>query len=675
MQFLYPQFLWALSLLSIPIIIHLFHFRRFKTVYFSNTRFIQHIKNEKQTKTRLKHLLVLISRLLVIALLVFAFAQPYFPGKSDILNSGKVSVSIYLDNSRSMENTGQKDILFEQARKKAIKIVESYPDNAEFQILTNLLKTKEEKYYNQEQAIKIIEELQLASSSRNLKSIIDKIQSTKANLSSHAVYLFSDFQKSMVDFSTINLDTTSTYYIIKEEAISEDNLSIDSAWFEGPFQNLGQSNILKVRLSNNSKQDIPDLKLTLDLNGSQKITSYSIPKESQSIIDLEFQINKTAWNKGRLIIEDYPNRFDDIYYFSFFVKSNSHVLHISEHSNTHIEHVFETDPFFDFSRISPSKYNPNQLNKQELIILDALTDFSSNLRADIIQYLQNGGNVLIIPPSDTLFNPNTYKQLFNDLMISPFEKIIIQKQSLTNISETHPFFSGIFEQENQKSRYAQVSRYFSKSKNRYYTEEKLLSLQNGDAILSISQVGRGNAFVLNTALHPAWSTLSSESIFLPMLYNCALYHNSKMPIAYEMDVTRSFSLSQDMSLSNNLRMLSNDKDFIPSYTSTGGEYRFFLTEDYSEPGFYTLTSSNADDENHPVVSINGNTRESELESFSIPELRELSKTLSFNLLNHSNDKLDKQFLQHQHKHAFWKILLFAALLFLLVEILLIRLMR
>jgi Mg/Co/Ni transporter MgtE len=41
-----------------------------------------------------------------------------------------------------MENTGQKDILFEQARKKAIKIVESYPDNAEFQILTNLLKTK-----------------------------------------------------------------------------------------------------------------------------------------------------------------------------------------------------------------------------------------------------------------------------------------------------------------------------------------------------------------------------------------------------------------------------------------------------------------------------------------------------------------------------------------------------
>jgi hypothetical protein len=45
---------------------------------------------KKQTKTRLKHLLVLISRLLVIALLVFAFAQPYFPGKSDILNSGKV---------------------------------------------------------------------------------------------------------------------------------------------------------------------------------------------------------------------------------------------------------------------------------------------------------------------------------------------------------------------------------------------------------------------------------------------------------------------------------------------------------------------------------------------------------------------------------------------------------
>ncbi|MCC6723197.1 MAG: BatA domain-containing protein, partial [Saprospiraceae bacterium] len=35
MQFLYPGFLFALAALAIPIIIHLFYFRRFKKVYFT----------------------------------------------------------------------------------------------------------------------------------------------------------------------------------------------------------------------------------------------------------------------------------------------------------------------------------------------------------------------------------------------------------------------------------------------------------------------------------------------------------------------------------------------------------------------------------------------------------------------------------------------------------------
>jgi hypothetical protein len=82
------------------------------------------------------------------------------------------------------------------------------------------------------------------------------------------------------------------------------------------------------------------------------------------------------------------------------------MFYTSQNKAIPISNMFLKPTHFSISAgYHPSKYNPNQLNKQELIILDALTDFSSNLRADIIQYLQNGGNVLFIPPSDTLFNP------------------------------------------------------------------------------------------------------------------------------------------------------------------------------------------------------------------------------------------------------------------------------
>ena len=54
MNFLYPNFLWALTAIAIPIIIHLFNFRKFKTVYFSNVAFLKNIKEETKSKSQLK---------------------------------------------------------------------------------------------------------------------------------------------------------------------------------------------------------------------------------------------------------------------------------------------------------------------------------------------------------------------------------------------------------------------------------------------------------------------------------------------------------------------------------------------------------------------------------------------------------------------------------------------
>ena len=68
MQLLYPAFLLALAALAIPIIIHLFHFRRFKKVYFTNVRFLKEVKEETSNRSRLRNLLVLLMRLLALPL-------------------------------------------------------------------------------------------------------------------------------------------------------------------------------------------------------------------------------------------------------------------------------------------------------------------------------------------------------------------------------------------------------------------------------------------------------------------------------------------------------------------------------------------------------------------------------------------------------------------------------
>src|ERR1041384_4906996 len=100
MTFLYPSFLWALAALSIPVIIHLFNFRRTTRVLFSNTRFLKLVKEVTTAKRRLKHYLILACRLLFLLFLVLTFAQPIIPAIEQIGNGR--SLTLYIDNSQSM---------------------------------------------------------------------------------------------------------------------------------------------------------------------------------------------------------------------------------------------------------------------------------------------------------------------------------------------------------------------------------------------------------------------------------------------------------------------------------------------------------------------------------------------------------------------------------------------
>ena len=136
MSFLYPTFLYALAAVAIPIIIHLFNFQRYKTVLFTNVRFLKEVKQQTKQQAQLKHLLVLLARILFIVFLVLAFAKPFIPVTEQASGTGN-AVSIFLDNSLSMDATNEDGRLFDQARNSVAEIVAAYKPTDRFQLLTN----------------------------------------------------------------------------------------------------------------------------------------------------------------------------------------------------------------------------------------------------------------------------------------------------------------------------------------------------------------------------------------------------------------------------------------------------------------------------------------------------------------------------------------------------------
>ena len=166
MSFVNPAFLFALSAISIPIIIHLIQLRRYKKIFFSNVAFLHSIEEQQRQSSKLKHLLVLLARILTILFLVLAFAQPYIPVNKQIVNYGKNYVSIYVDNSFSMDRQGANGTLFDEAKRKAKEIVASFKSNDEFQLLGNEFSGNQQRWIGKEAFIKSLAELKIRPESR-----------------------------------------------------------------------------------------------------------------------------------------------------------------------------------------------------------------------------------------------------------------------------------------------------------------------------------------------------------------------------------------------------------------------------------------------------------------------------------------------------------------------------
>ncbi len=105
MQFKNPEILYLLFLLIIPILIHLFQLQRFQKIAFTNVKLLKEIKQQTRKSSKLKKLLILLTRLLLFTSLIIAFSQPYLPGKN---NRNNHKTFIYLDNSYSMQAKGEK---------------------------------------------------------------------------------------------------------------------------------------------------------------------------------------------------------------------------------------------------------------------------------------------------------------------------------------------------------------------------------------------------------------------------------------------------------------------------------------------------------------------------------------------------------------------------------------
>lgn len=171
MQFTHPEFLYGLLFILIPIFIHLFNFRRYRTTYFSNVKLLKHLVTQTKRESQIKQWVVLALRVLGIAALVIAFAQPYIPNDNNT-KSGSL-VTIFIDNSFSMDAESANGTFLNEAADAAKSIVNAYSYNDDFLLLTQELSGKMSHLLNKDEVLEKIDEIQISNHSHSLEEILE----------------------------------------------------------------------------------------------------------------------------------------------------------------------------------------------------------------------------------------------------------------------------------------------------------------------------------------------------------------------------------------------------------------------------------------------------------------------------------------------------------------------
>ena len=212
MQFLFPTFLWSLLAVGIPIAIHLFNFRRTRRIYFSNVSLLKNVEMETSSFRRLKQYLILATRVLAIAALALAFAQPYLPSSNKSGTNAQSVTSVYLDNSFSMQNEDNNQRFFDIATGKLEQLLTLFRNATRLQLITNDFDAQEQQLTTTDRIKDRLTTLKLSHTPRSLPSIYKRqvnLMSRYAGSGKNQFFWFSDFQKSTVgDVASLKVDST-----------------------------------------------------------------------------------------------------------------------------------------------------------------------------------------------------------------------------------------------------------------------------------------------------------------------------------------------------------------------------------------------------------------------------------------------------------------------------------
>ncbi len=632
---------------------------------------------ETKSKSKIKHFLILCARVLALASIILAFAQPFIPTGDNVAKTGVKTVGLYIDNSFSMESESESGNVLEIAKNKALEIVKYHSPTDVFQLITNDFEGKNQRWLTQEEITELIPEIDFSAQSRKVTDVYARHRdlAEKEESDKHIIYVLSDLQKSVTDIAGLSLDSSYAVQFVPTPSAYAENLFIDSVWFSSPSRNLNTVENLHVSIGNTLNSPRENVPVKLFINGTQKsILSIDLLPGVFTDTVLTYTNSSPGFKNARIQIEDYPVVFDDEYFLGYNVSEKTKVLEISANVNQIFSNLFKNEAEYDFSKFNQNQVDYNRFPEFDLIIVNQLTLISSGLRQELNKFAQAGGNLVIIPSIDA--DISSYNGLLSARKADLLSGVKNAELKVSRLNTDHFIYKDVFDETSRNMPLPKVSSYFSSTGSSTTNRDELVTLQNGAPFLSCFENGNSYIYLFHTSLNAGQTDLASHSLLVYTLHSIANNARASSKPFFELGEEDAFTLKSaaDGGAETIIKMKSAEGDeFIPEFRRREGRFDIFPGENASLSGNYDILS---EDETIGVIGVNYNRAESLIDYYDAYDLKQ--ELMKLGLENYTSvitsdlNTIAASIQEVNEGKTLWKSFIIMALLFLGIEILLIK---
>ena len=642
MHFKQPEILYFLFLLIVPILVHLFQLRRFKKEHFTNVRFLKALSIQTRKSSKIKKWLLLACRLLVLIFIILAFAQPFFESK-DSKNASN-ELYIILDNSFSMQAKGKKGELLKRAVQE---LLEETPEKMNFSLLTN-----SENYWNTD-----IKSIRSALQNLKYSATPFQVDPVMAKLKAHK----SAFKKEIIvitdavglDYKQLrNSDATDSPIFIIPKAEQKNNVAIDSVFIHKTLENFYE---ISVQLSGYGDDFNP---IPISLYNANKLiakTTVTLDTKKKSI---NFTIPKQAFH-GYVSIVDNGLPYDNSLYFSISKIKKINIISIGELGKSNFLSRIYTSDEFNFSNYTLSALDYSKLEKQDVVVLNELDEIPQALSTTLKSFVEKGGNLIVIPSAiSSITNLNSFVSNFGKLTIKSLEN---REKLITKINFNHPIFNSVFENKVTNFQYPKTKNSFVLSS----ASPAALSYEDQSVFLTSIANSVAAVAVFAAPINIENSNFQQSPLIVPTFYKMAMNNQNNGVNALIIGDNKPHLTEASLNKEAILTVKGLAEQFIPIQQIFNTKVKMTFNDYPEQAGNFSIYNKKEWIEN---ISFNYNRTESDLASANENRLSDYKTAESiksfFDTLQ--TDRTDNQI---------WKWFVIFALLFLIIEMAIIRFVK